>query len=163
MPLALLISFSYLSLPPAATAATAATTRRILSGGLLPHRIWWGSLRPIAERRASGPRLRPPLDLCREIDPNYLLVASAMIMQGSCTRSTASGTGSPSSIYRYKLKRSIKGLCSDVMDYHSKSTPNFRCIDKNLRQVRVSVCVPCILDPGPGAPIDFWGNDLLFL
>ena len=39
-------------------------------------------------------------------------------------------------LYCYKLERSIGELRSDVMDYHSESTANFRCIDKNLRQVR---------------------------
>jgi len=43
-------------------------------------------------------------------------------------------------VYCYKLERSIGELRSDVMDYHGESTANFRCIDKNLRQV--SACVP---------------------
>jgi len=42
-------------------------------------------------------------------------------------------------LYCYKLERSIGELRSDVMDYHSESTANFRCIDKNLRQVHKSV------------------------
>lgn len=51
-------------------------------------------------------------------------------------------------LYCYKLERSIGELRSDVMDYHSESTTNFRCIDKNLGQVRPRVPSPCILDPG---------------
>jgi hypothetical protein len=39
-------------------------------------------------------------------------------------------------LYCYKLERSIGELRSDVMDYHSDATVNFRCIDKNIRQVR---------------------------
>lgn len=39
-------------------------------------------------------------------------------------------------LYCYKLERSIGELRSDVMDYHGESTANFRCIDKNIRQVR---------------------------
>uniref|UniRef100_K3XQ62 DUF1421 domain-containing protein n=1 Tax=Setaria italica TaxID=4555 RepID=K3XQ62_SETIT len=42
-------------------------------------------------------------------------------------------------LYCYKLERSIGELRSDVMDYHGESTANFRCIDKNLRQVHKSV------------------------
>lgn len=42
-------------------------------------------------------------------------------------------------LYCYKLERSIGELRSDVMDYHGDSTANFRCIDKNLRQVHKSV------------------------
>ncbi|OEL19313.1 hypothetical protein BAE44_0019670 [Dichanthelium oligosanthes] len=42
-------------------------------------------------------------------------------------------------LYCYKLERSIGELRSDVMDYHAESTANFRCIDKNLRQVHKSV------------------------
>jgi hypothetical protein len=38
-------------------------------------------------------------------------------------------------LYCYKLERSIGELRSDVMDYHSDSAANFRCIDRNLRQV----------------------------
>jgi hypothetical protein len=38
-------------------------------------------------------------------------------------------------LYCYKLERSIGELRSDVMDYHSEATVNFRCIEKNLRQV----------------------------
>ena len=39
-------------------------------------------------------------------------------------------------LYCYKLERSIGELRSDVMDYHSEATVNFRCLDKNIRQVR---------------------------
>jgi hypothetical protein len=39
-------------------------------------------------------------------------------------------------LYCYKLERSIGELRSDVMDYHSEGTVNFRCLDKNIRQVR---------------------------
>ena len=61
-------------------------------------------------------------------------------------------------LYCYKLERSIGELRSDVMDYHGDSTANFRCIDKNLRQVsRLRACLlrgPCILDwIPPGAPV----------
>ncbi|NP_001266367.2 uncharacterized protein LOC100194193 [Zea mays] len=44
-------------------------------------------------------------------------------------------------LYCYKLERSIGELRSDVMDYHSESTTNFRCIDKNLGQVHKSLQV----------------------
>lgn len=44
-------------------------------------------------------------------------------------------------LYCYKLERSIGELRSDVMDYHGESTANFRCIDKNLRQVHKSLQV----------------------
>ncbi|CAD6237521.1 unnamed protein product [Miscanthus lutarioriparius] len=44
-------------------------------------------------------------------------------------------------VYCYKLERSIGELRSDVMDYHGESTANFRCIDKNLRQVHKSLQV----------------------
>lgn len=49
-------------------------------------------------------------------------------------------------LYCYKLERSIGELRSDVMDYHGESTANFRCIDKNLRQVRPCLPSPFILD-----------------
>ncbi|XP_062206475.1 uncharacterized protein LOC133908455 [Phragmites australis] len=42
-------------------------------------------------------------------------------------------------LYCYKLERSIGELRSDVMDYHSDATVNFRCLDKNLRQVQKAV------------------------
>ncbi|CAO2170957.1 unnamed protein product [Urochloa humidicola] len=42
-------------------------------------------------------------------------------------------------LYCYKLERSIGELRSDVMDYHGESTANFRCIDKNIRQVHKAV------------------------
>ncbi|KAI4999646.1 hypothetical protein ZWY2020_004235 [Hordeum vulgare] len=42
-------------------------------------------------------------------------------------------------LYCYKLERSIGELRSDVMDYHSEGTVNFRCLDKNLRQVQKAV------------------------
>uniref|UniRef100_A0A0D9V409 DUF1421 domain-containing protein n=1 Tax=Leersia perrieri TaxID=77586 RepID=A0A0D9V409_9ORYZ len=42
-------------------------------------------------------------------------------------------------LYCYKLERSIGELRSDVMDYHSEGTVNFRCLEKNLRQVQKSV------------------------
>ncbi|GJN18102.1 hypothetical protein PR202_gb05227 [Eleusine coracana subsp. coracana] len=42
-------------------------------------------------------------------------------------------------LYCYKLERSIGELRSDVMDYHSEATVNFRCIEKNLRQVQKAV------------------------
>ncbi|CAM0882066.1 unnamed protein product [Alopecurus aequalis] len=42
-------------------------------------------------------------------------------------------------LYCYKLERSIGELRSDVMDYHSDGTVNFRCLDKNLRQVQKAV------------------------
>ncbi|XP_047057030.1 bromodomain-containing protein DDB_G0280777-like [Lolium rigidum] len=44
-------------------------------------------------------------------------------------------------LYCYKLERSIGELRSDVMDYHSDATVNFRCIDKNIRQVQKAVQV----------------------
>uniref|UniRef100_A0ACD5VJK9 Uncharacterized protein n=3 Tax=Avena sativa TaxID=4498 RepID=A0ACD5VJK9_AVESA len=42
-------------------------------------------------------------------------------------------------LYCYKLERSIGELRSDVMDYHSEGTVNFRCLDKNIRQVQKAV------------------------
>ncbi|KAG8055897.1 hypothetical protein GUJ93_ZPchr0001g32565 [Zizania palustris] len=42
-------------------------------------------------------------------------------------------------LYCYKLERSIGELRSDVMDYHSEGTVNFRCLEKNLSQVQKSV------------------------
>lgn len=42
-------------------------------------------------------------------------------------------------LYCYKLERSIGELRSDVMDYHSEATVNFRCLDKNIRQVQKAV------------------------
>jgi hypothetical protein len=60
-------------------------------------------------------------------------------------------------LYCYKLERSIGELRSDVMDYHGESTANFRCIDKNLRQVGARS--PCVSDPATrGAPICFSSN-----
>lgn len=60
-------------------------------------------------------------------------------------------------LYCYKLERSIGELRSDVMDYHGESTANFRCIDKNIRQVistRACLSSPCVLDWIPvGAPV----------
>jgi hypothetical protein len=51
-------------------------------------------------------------------------------------------------LYCYKLERSIGELRSDVMDYHSEGTVNFRCLDKNIRQVRTISSLPLqSLDP----------------
>jgi hypothetical protein len=46
-------------------------------------------------------------------------------------------------LYCYKLERSIGELRSDVMDYHSEGTVNFRCLEKNLRQVGALALDPC--------------------
>ncbi|AQK97210.1 Putative DUF1421 domain family protein [Zea mays] len=43
-------------------------------------------------------------------------------------------------LYCYKLERSIGELRSDVMDYHSDSNANFKCIDRNLRQIYILGC-----------------------
>jgi hypothetical protein len=61
-------------------------------------------------------------------------------------------------LYCYKLERSIGELRSDVMDYHGEATVNFRCIEKNLRQVSPLPCEMPV-DPGTRTPISLiWSS-----
>ncbi|TVU20323.1 hypothetical protein EJB05_36528 [Eragrostis curvula] len=52
-----------------------------------------------------------------------------------------SGRLSQLELYCYKLERSIGELRSDVMDYHSEATLNFRCLEKQVKEVQTSVQV----------------------
>ncbi|GJN15213.1 hypothetical protein PR202_gb02107 [Eleusine coracana subsp. coracana] len=52
-----------------------------------------------------------------------------------------SGRLSQLELYCYKLERSIGELRSDVMDYHGEATLNFRCLEKNVKEVQKSVQV----------------------
>jgi hypothetical protein len=46
-----------------------------------------------------------------------------------------SGRLSQLELYCYKLERSIGELRSDVMDYHGEANLNFRCLEKNVKEV----------------------------
>jgi hypothetical protein len=49
-------------------------------------------------------------------------------------------------------------LRSDIMDYHSEATVNFRCIEKNLRQVSP---LPCEMAVDLGTPISLIWSSLI--
>uniref|UniRef100_A0A804LRH5 Uncharacterized protein n=2 Tax=Zea mays TaxID=4577 RepID=A0A804LRH5_MAIZE len=42
-------------------------------------------------------------------------------------------------LYCYILERSIGELRSDVMDYHNEANLNFRCVEKQVKEVQKSV------------------------
>ncbi|RCV16557.1 hypothetical protein SEVIR_3G150000v4 [Setaria viridis] len=52
-----------------------------------------------------------------------------------------SGRLSQLELYCYKLERSIGELRSDVMDYHSEASLNYRCLEKHVKEVQQSVQV----------------------
>jgi hypothetical protein len=52
-------------------------------------------------------------------------------------------------------------LRSDIMDYHSEVTVNFRCIEKNLRQVSL---LPCEMAVDLRTPISLiWSSNATIL
>jgi len=50
-----------------------------------------------------------------------------------------SGRLSQLELYCYRLERSIGELRSDVMDYHNEANLNFRCVEKQVKEVQKSV------------------------
>ncbi|XP_062217166.1 uncharacterized protein LOC133917186 [Phragmites australis] len=81
-------------------------------------------------------------ETCYPKDAVMAAVEECMRKQADALLHSLEGIGgrlSQLELYCYKLERSIGELRSGVMDYHSESTVNFRCIEKNLRQVQKDV------------------------